>query len=98
MAINLLTSLIFKIMDITWFNKNFRFVFTPNFEQINYNYFVDSSYGCYSSRRFLVGAGSISEYITEKNAETVLKTAEKMKTDKSTVKFRKYGKIEIYVK
>ena len=83
-------------MFITWYNNNFRFVFTPSDEikrQINVKYDVKNL------KRFLIGAGQLSNYLgTEKNAETVLKTAEKMKTDKSTVKFRKYGKIEIYVK
>lgn len=83
-------------MFITWYNKNFRFVFTPSDEikrQISLKYDVRNL------KRFLIGAGQLYKYLgTEKNAETVLKTAEKMKTDKSTVKFRKYGKIEIYVK
>jgi hypothetical protein len=51
-----------------------------------------------SVKTFFVGAGQLYKYITDKNAETVIKATEKMKTDKKTIKFRKYGKIEIYVK
>jgi|GEM_PF-2658926 len=100
MAINLLTNLIFKPMDITYFNKNFRFVYSSNIKIPQ----MDSvgnivGFTHLQKVRFLIGAGQLSNYLgTEKNAETVLKTAEKMKTDKTTVKFRKYGKIEIYVK
>lgn len=83
-------------MFITWYNSNFRFVFTPKDEIKRH---INPKYDIRNSKRFLIGAGQLSTYLgTEKNAETVLKTAEKMKTDKSTVKFRKYGKIEIYVK
>jgi len=87
-------------MDITWFNKNFRFVFTPNYLNHEFDRFLIFSKikPKRSHTRYLVGAGRLSYWLTSKNAETVLKTAEKMKTDKSTVKFRKYGKIEIYVK
>lgn len=80
--------------SITFFNKNFRFVFTPKENE----QFVLNLFQTKSDKRFLIGAGSIAEYITKKNAETVLKTAEKMKVDKTTLKFRKYGKVEIYVK
>lgn len=83
-------------MDITWFNKNFRFVYTPNLTTSDM--ILNSLIWGINYKRFLVGSGSLSYWIGKKNSETVLKTAEKMKTDKSTVKFRKYGKIEIYVK
>jgi len=78
---------------LTYFNNQFRFVFSPN-EQNWYTIHLNKPF----NKRFLIGAGQISNYVNEKNAETVLKTAEKMKTDKCTIKFRKYGKIEIYVK
>ena len=81
--------------NLTYFNKHFRFVYSPN-SFISFQ--VDMQYNIINSDRFLVGAGQLHKYITEKNAETVLKTAEKMKTDKTTIKFRKYGIIEIYVK
>jgi len=81
------------MIDITWFNRNFRFVFSPKIEKQLQIFELSKN-----DKRFLVGAGQIKKYITEKNAETVLKEAEKMKTDKKTFKFRKYGKIDIYVK
>lgn len=82
---------------LTFFNKNFRFVYQPKENKL----LNIPSLAFDTERRderFLVGAGKIGYYITPKNAETVLKCAEKMKTDKYTCKFRKYGKIDIYVK
>ncbi|SHK63434.1 hypothetical protein [Epilithonimonas mollis] len=81
--------------NITWYNKNFRFVFSPN-SFIAFQ--IDCEFDIINSDRFLVGARQLYKYITWKNAEIVLKSAENMKTDKTTIKFRKYGKIEIYVK
>lgn len=83
--------------NLTYFNKNFRFVFQPNiaFKKVGGGIMYEFNF---YPKRFLVGAGQIGKYVTDKNAETVLKTAEKMKVDKTTVKFRKYGKIGIYVK
>ncbi|RKS98245.1 hypothetical protein [Chryseobacterium defluvii] len=73
---------------ITWYNKNFRFVYTPKSD-------ISDLTGW---KRFLIGAGAIQNYVGDKNAETVLKSAQNMKTDKKILKFRKCGKIEIYVK
>jgi len=86
--------------NITWYNKNFRFVFESKSDQFPRMDCIGNMIGFTElpGKRFLIGAGQISKYITEKNAETVLKTAENMKTDKTTIKFRKYGKIEIYTK
>lgn len=77
-------------------NKHFRFVFSPNQDLflVIPAWYKDNIH----SDRFLVGAGSIAKYVTEKNAKSVLKAAINMKTDKTTLKFRKWGKIEIYVK
>ncbi|MDE5515138.1 hypothetical protein KRE43_05480 [Elizabethkingia meningoseptica] len=72
-------------MNTIYLNHHFRFVLT---------YF--DIYG--KRKRHFVGAGRLSEYIGEKNAETIQKTAFSMKRDKHTVKFRKCGKIEIYSK
>lgn len=71
--------------SVTFFNKHFRFVFTGKETTL-------------FSRRFLVGAGALQNYVGEKNAETVLKAAINSKKDKTILKFRKCGKIEIYVK
>ena len=83
-------------MMTTYLNKHFRFVYTPNRDL-----FI-SSPGWYleniKSNRFLIGGGSLGKYIGERNADTVQKSALNSKTDKVTLKFRKYGKIEIYVK
>ncbi len=70
-------------MSVTFLNKNFRFVYTAK---------------ALGSRRFLVGAGALAKYVGSRNAETVIKAALNSKTDKYTCKFRKAGKIEIYVK
>lgn len=79
----------------TWYNKNFRFVFTPKIDDHqNFMLFPFEK----KLRRFLIGAGAIHKYIGLKNADTVLKVAENSKKDKITLKFRKCGKIEIYVK
>lgn len=83
--------------DITFLNKNFRFVFQPKINVIDCIPALQFEKQR-SDNRFLVGAGRLAHYITEKNAETVLKSALKMKTDKLSCKFRKYGKIDIYVK
>lgn len=74
-------------MSVTYLNKHFRFVYQP--KQIEL---------FQKSKRFLVDGGSISKYIGTENANKVILTALNSKTDKVTLKFRKYGKIEIYVK
>lgn len=81
----------------TFLNKNFRFVYQP---KINVIYCIPTLdfETQRKDKRFLVGAGTLAKYITQRNAETVIKSALKMKTDKLTLKFRKYGKIEVYVK
>jgi len=85
--------------NLTFYNKNFRFVYTPNYEYLLPLISILKNLPiCYNSKRFLVGAGMLKYYLGIKNAETVLKSAQNMKTDKSVIKFRKYGKIEIYVK
>ena len=73
-------------MITTYLNKHFRFVYSPKNVQNN------------KRSRFLIGGGSLGKYIGERNADTVQKSALNSKTDKVTLKFRKYGKIEIYVK
>ena len=65
--------------------QDFNIVFTPN--QKIYNY-----------PRFLVSKNTLKKYITEKNANKVLESIKNQQTNKSTLKFRKYGKIEIYLK
>jgi len=77
----------------TFYNRNFRFVFEPNYLS---NETLKLFYN--PNKRFLIGAGSLGNYITDKNAETVFKSLENMKSDKKTMKFRKYGKLDIYVK
>ena len=52
----------------------------------------------YNFKRFLISINTLPKYITQKNANKVLLKAQKMKTNKTTIKFRKYGKIEIYLK
>lgn len=52
----------------------------------------------YTYPRFLISRNRLSKYISEKNVNKVLRAIETQKTNKSTIKFRKYGKIEIYLK
>lgn len=49
-------------------------------------------------RRFLVSYRQLYRYITETNANKALQAAKNLRTNKCTLKFRKYGKIEIYLK
>lgn len=84
--------------NTTYLNKNFRFVYSPKLEINPNDLFSYSLYKIYNYKRFLLGAGQLSKYLTKKNAETVILATQKMKTDKKTIKFRKYGIIEIYVK
>lgn len=81
--------------NITKLNKDFLFVFTPNPDS---GQFALNLFQTRNDKRFLIGAGKISHYITQKNANKVISATQKMKTDKKTIKFRNYGKIEIYVK
>lgn len=89
--------------SITYLNTNFRFVFSPKNQILKIFNKNGNTIGYIESlqfypKRFLIGAGQIGKYITDKNANKVILATEKMKTDKITLKFRKYGKIEIYVK
>ncbi len=52
----------------------------------------------YVNKRFLISANRLSNYITDNNANKALQTIQNMQTDKVTLKFRKFGKIEIYLK
>lgn len=74
-----------NIMTCIYLNHHFRFVLT----------YYDANG---KRQRHFVGAGRLSEYLGEKNAETVRKCANSMKTDKYRVKFRKCGQIDIYSK
>ncbi|OPC64273.1 hypothetical protein DSC47_06845 [Elizabethkingia miricola] len=74
-----------SIMETIYLNHHFRFVLTY--------YDVNGK-----RQRHFVGAGRLSEYLGEKNAETVRKCANSMKRDKHRVKFRKCGQVDIYSK
>ena len=52
----------------------------------------------YNFKRFLISYNRLAFYIGENNANVARLKREKSKADKTTVKFRKYGKIEIYEK
>ena len=52
----------------------------------------------YKFRRFLISYNRLAYYIGENNANVARLRREKSKADKTVVKFRKYGKIEIYEK
>ncbi|MDE5487318.1 hypothetical protein [Elizabethkingia meningoseptica] len=74
-----------NLMNTIYLNHHFRFVLT---------YYDNNG----KRQRHFIGAGSLVQYLGEKNAETIQKTAFSMKRDKHTLKFRKCGKIEIYSK
>lgn len=50
------------------------------------------------NRRFLVSPNTLPNYITKSNANKVICEAKNLKENKRTLKFRKYGKIDIYLK
>jgi hypothetical protein len=60
-------------------------VFTPKNQIYNYS-------------RFLISRNRLAKYISQGNVNKVLTAIENQKTNKATLKFRKYGKIEIYLK
>lgn len=49
-------------------------------------------------RRFFVSLNQLDKYITAPNANKAITAAKNLKTNKTTLKFRKFGKIEIYLK
>lgn len=67
-------------------NKDYRIVYTPK--------------NCtkYKYKRFFVLAYQLSNYISQENVNKCVLKALSMQTDKITLRFRKYGKIEIYLK
>ncbi len=52
----------------------------------------------YINKRFLVSVNQLKNYIGVKNANKALLKADNLKTNKCTLKYRLYGKIEIYLK
>ena len=67
-------------------NNEFKIVFQPK-EKEKFN----------NKRRFAVGAGRLSIYIGESNAQVVFSKGEKLSDDKLRIKFRKHGIIDIYL-
>ena len=88
--------------NYTQLNKDFLFVYTPNYEYLDnkiwFKTLSDIFQISYNSKRFLISANSLSFYLGFQNENKVILATEKMKTYKKTIKFRKYGKIEIYLK
>ena len=68
-------------------NREFMFVYSP-------------SVGLYPEfgRRFLISANRLDLYLGRDNALKVVLAALRLKYDKTALKFRKYGKIDIYLK
>ncbi len=50
------------------------------------------------SRRFLVSQNQLHKYITPANANKALQAAKITKQYKTTLRYRKYGKIDSYLK
>lgn len=67
-------------------NKDYLIVFTP----------VEKRK--YINKRFLVSMNQLKKYIGLNNANKAFLKAENLKTNKLTLKYRTYGKIEIYLK
>ena len=76
-----------KPEDISYFEKNYRFVFQPK---------DPSKFG--GRNRFYISSGRLEEYIGKHNTETVIEKAEAMMTDKKRLRFRETGIIDIYLK
>jgi hypothetical protein len=76
--------------EISYYEKNFRIVYQP--------YKRNDLILLNRSRRFFVGSGQLGLYIGSKNAETVFRKANEMKTDKLRLKFREHGIVDVYVK
>lgn len=68
-------------------NKEFRIVFQPK-NQDQYN----------GRRRFAIGGRSLDKYVGEYNARVAIERAWNSGEDKYTVKLRKHGQIDFYVK
>lgn len=64
---------------------DFMIVFTSNVAKYRY-------------KRFLISHRQLSKYIGLNNANKALCQAQIQKVNKTTLKFRKFGKIEIYLK
>lgn len=67
-------------------NKDYLVVFSPR-EAWRYRY-----------KRFLISVNRLPVYVGAKNALEARRRADTSKTDKVTIKLRKFGKLEIYVK
>ncbi|SNS02408.1 hypothetical protein [Flavobacterium sp. ov086] len=52
----------------------------------------------YINKRFLVSINQLKKYIGLENANKAVLKAETLDKDKLTLKYRSYGKIEIYLK
>ena len=74
---------------VSYLERNYRFVFQP---------YKKTLMTAERGRRFYVGSGQLEMYIGVKNADTVIRKAEAMKTDKLRLKFRETGIIDIYLK
>lgn len=67
-------------------NKDYLIVFTPLEKRK------------YINKRFLVSINQLKNYIGLDNANKAFLKAQNLKTNKLTLKYRTYGKIEIYLK
>lgn len=67
-------------------NKEFRIVFQPKDPEK------------FGKRRFAIGGQSLKKYIGEKNANKAITKAFESKADKVSLRFRKFGRIDFYLK
>jgi hypothetical protein len=75
-----------KQEEMTKLNRDFRIVFTEKKEIGK------------KRKRHFVSANTLKIYIGEDNANKLIESMKSISIDKVTVRFRKYGKIEIYCK
>lgn len=52
----------------------------------------------FPNKRFLVSPNQLTKYVGIQNANKAILKAQNLKTNKCTLKFRSYGKLEIYLK
>ena len=60
--------------------------------------FTSKDFTKYPNKRFLVSVNQLKKYVGDSNANKAILKAKELTVDKLTLKFRSYGKIEIYLK
>jgi hypothetical protein len=74
--------------DFKYLNRDFHFVYQPK----------DPKVKKLLGRRVLIGAWRLHNYIGIDNARKLIKATKKIREDKVSIKYRKYGIVDIYSK